>query len=226
MSEANTDAVERWLLFAGPRVENVSHRTWLTTQGGLPWFVQALSLWEPIVFVLSTPTQSRLQTMQSAISSVLVCLRHPAVQGDLGIAADLLLERGHSWLGEPLALWLVGEHEKAIDLLLDRVPVLPEFAEWAREDALRTRTSLRVRVDGQEQHVTFSFPRAHGKTAALAIIDDLNSQLAGVVARAEDGTITLTSTATGSGSDVGSQATAEGAVASASRGAAQATTLD
>ena len=141
--------------------------------------------------------------MRAELSSVLVCLQHPAVQGDLGIAADLLLERGHTWLGEPLALWLVGEREKAVEMLIDRVPVLPEFAEWAREDA--SRTALRIQVDGAEpQTVTFS-SRAYGKTEALnRIIDDLNAQNVNVsiVARAEDGTITLTSTATGS--DVGS----------------------
>jgi hypothetical protein len=139
--------------------------------------------------------------MRAELSSVLVCLQHPAVQGDLGIAADLLLERGHTWLGEPLALWLVGEREKAVEMLIDRVPVLPEFAEWAREDA--SRTALRIQVDGAEpQTVTFS-SRAYGKTEALnRIVDDLNAQLAGVVVRADGDTVTLTSTATGS--DVGS----------------------
>jgi hypothetical protein len=80
------------------------------------------------------PPIPRERIMQDAISSVLVCLQHSTTWAEPGVAADLLLERGHTWLGEPLALWLADEREKAVDLLLERVPVLPEFAEWVAED--------------------------------------------------------------------------------------------
>ncbi len=162
------------------------------------------------------PPIPRERIMQAAISSVLACLlrageitttdktgaatiEHVGLN-ELDFVADLLLERGHAWLGEPLALWLVGEYEKAIDLLLDRVPVLPEFAAWADEDS---RVHLRAEIDGEHPQNVFFHSGGYGRTAAAqSIADQLNAQLAGAVAQADGDTITLTSTATGS--DVGS----------------------
>ncbi len=95
------------------------------------------------------PPIPRERIMQAAISSVLTCLlrageitttdktgaatiEHVGLN-ELDFVADLLLERGHAWLGEPLALWLADEREKAVDLLLERVPVLDDYAEWDAE---------------------------------------------------------------------------------------------
>lgn len=147
----------------------------------------------------------RARVMQAAISSVLACLRHPIAQLGPEALADLLLDHGHAWLGEPLAVWLVGEREQAVSMLVDRMPVLPEFAEWAREDA--SRLSLQVRVDGAEaQTVTFN-STGFGETTR-AIADAMNAQLVGVTAQVErNDTITLT-TATGTISSVQVETTA------------------
>ncbi len=102
---------------------------------GIPWLAARLAEEEPVAIVRTRPAISRLDAMRAELSSVIVCLRHPAALANLGAAADLLLERGHAWLGEPLALWLADEREKAVDLLLERVPVLDDYAEWDLEDA-------------------------------------------------------------------------------------------
>ncbi len=81
--------------------------------------------------------------MQAAISSVLACLlrageitttdktgaatiEHVGLN-ELDFVADLLLERGHAWLGEPLALWLVGEYhtDKHRDRVRRRLSLRP-----------------------------------------------------------------------------------------------------
>ena len=102
---------------------------------GVPWLVEHLAEVQPSVLVRTDSAVYRLDAMRAELSSVIVCLRHPAALANLGAAADLLLERGHAWLGEPLALWLVDEREKAVDLLLERVPVLDDYEEWDLEDA-------------------------------------------------------------------------------------------
>ncbi len=99
-----------------------SARATLHSLGGVPWLVKNLAAMQPSVIVQTDSAVYRLDAMRAELSSVIVCLRHPAAIANLGAAADLLLERGHAWLGEPLALWLADEREKAVDLLLERVP--------------------------------------------------------------------------------------------------------
>lgn len=114
---------------------------------GIPWLATRLAEENPVAIVQTRPTISRLDAMRSEFSSVIVCLRHPAAIANLGAAADLLLERGHAWLGEPLALWLVDDREKAVDILLERVPVLDVYAEWDLEDAFdRADAAARTRL--------------------------------------------------------------------------------
>jgi hypothetical protein len=148
----------------------------------------------------------RALVMQQAISSVLVCLRrrfalvesisdeglgrslHDIAAQRYSPVADLLIERGHEWLGEPLAIWLRGEpgdHDLAVRLLIESVPVLPEFAEWIRVDAESLRYS--VTVDGVEQTV---FAGHNSTTSEIA--QALNAQLAGFTAQVDGDTIVLT----------------------------------
>ena len=143
----STAAMVRLLLFAGGVGQQRELELGRTTRSdtarvreallhvGIPWLASRLAEEQPVAIVRTRPAISRLDAMRAEFSSVIVCLRHPAALANLGAAADLLLERGHAWLGEPLALWLVDEREKAVDLLLERVPVLDDYEEWDLEDA-------------------------------------------------------------------------------------------
>ncbi len=145
----NTAAMVRLLSFANGGRKELT-RFGLTTRSdasrvreallhvGIPWLAARLAEENPVAIVRTRPAISRLDAMRAEFSSVIVCLRHPAALANLGAAADLLLERGHAWLGEPLALWLVDERENAVDLLLERVPVLDIYFEdtFDRADTL------------------------------------------------------------------------------------------
>ncbi len=153
----NTAAMVRLLSFANGGRKDLT-RFGLTTRSeaarvrealhvGIPWLAERLAEESPVAFVRTRPAISRLDAMRAEFSSVIVCLRHPAALANLGAAADLLLERGHAWLGEPLALWLVDERENAVDLLLERVPVLDIYADWDLEDTFdRADTLARSRL--------------------------------------------------------------------------------
>jgi hypothetical protein len=154
----NTAAMVRLLSFANGGRKELT-RFGLTTRSdasrvreallhvGIPWLAARLAEENPVAIVRTRPAISRLDAMRAEFSSVIVCLRHPAALANLGAAADLLLERGHAWLGEPLALWLVDERENAVDLLLERVPVLDIYADWDLEDTFdRADTLARSRL--------------------------------------------------------------------------------
>ena len=187
LERERSDYVKRWLAFAGFGRKSFGHFA-----HDLPLFVRGLTSHEPIVREfpeLARSTDERHAVMQSAISSVLVCLRRARTRTiidqtgaqldylvdaiDLShFAADLLNERGHAWLGEPLALWLLGEEhrDRAVALLLARLPVLPEFAEWARADA----AALTVRVSTDADPVTIE-SGGYGRAFRFrsAVVDDV-----------------------------------------------------
>jgi hypothetical protein len=126
--DTHRGAAARWLAFVGLPIANGEERNiGGLLMRGIPWFVDSLAALEPVVLVLPVSrvveprsrdlrvrfadqlplTQTeRALVMQQAISSVLVCLRRlpVVVLDDRSRVVDLLLERGHAWLGEPLAL--------------------------------------------------------------------------------------------------------------------------
>lgn len=180
-------ALHHWLAFAGLRNPTLAD----LRERGLPWFVDALAQREPAV--LSGPATDRTLTMCHAFAAELACLRErrPEQPGDLDVIADTLVMRG-SWLGEPLALWLLGEVDAALELFVERLPVLPEFAEWSRIDAQHTFTV--TLDDGTVQTMTFTA----GHNSLADIVDSINAQLVGATARVEGGAITISHDSTSS----------------------------
>lgn len=199
------DAAVRWLAFAGL---DFSTDDWSSVvaafeRRGLSWFVDSLAKLEPVVigsrhflmrweplYDAALNQTERVLVMQQAISSVLACLRHAYFRlgsGELvtdpSLVADLLIERGHSWLGESLAIWLrgdEGDHDLAVRLLVERMPVLPEFAEWKRiDDAAREAegTSISFVVDGVTQT---AFIKNNSTSAEIAAA--INAQIFGAAA--------------------------------------------
>ena len=134
---------------------------------GVPWLVEHLAEVQPSVLVRTDSAVYRLDAMRAELSSVIVCLR--SARADLRVAADLLLDRGHAWLGEPLALWLVDDREKAVDILLERVPRYDweddetderETPRETSDDLLRTVNDNRARAEAKEARRATAIRRA------------------------------------------------------------------